>query len=397
MRLSNRFVVIFIITFSCIFAVRLQAQNFQFSGYAKYLFSRSSYPYISGALNDHLIHIRLNNHYYFNDNLNMALETRIRTYYGQSVERIPGFKELNKHHYPLGDLGWEFLSGKKLFGYAEIDRAYADYEGNNFEFTMGRQRVAWGTSLVWNVIDLFNPMSVLDFDYEERPGSDAIRLQYFTGPVSRLELVVAPHKRAENSTWAFMWASHFGEYDFYLLGGQKQQRRILGFAWSGYIKEAGFRGECKISDSPSKGAHVSSSPFTPQLTANRKANIQAVLSFDYAFPNTFYIHSEAYFNRDGITRNTGWYWNQTNRADMLSPARWSLFQEFAYDVHPLIRADVFALFNPTDRSVLFAPSLSWSVCTNLDLYTIAFLTDGTRFSEYRAYGKALFLRMKYSF
>jgi hypothetical protein len=380
-----------------VFPMTSTGQNFQFSGYAKYLFYRSEYPFITGKLNDHLVHIRLNSHYYFTDNLNAALETRIRTYYGQSVEKIPGFKSMTRHHYPLGDLGWEFLNNKKLFGYAEIDRAYVDYQGQNFDLTLGRQRIAWGTSLVWNVIDLFNPMSILDFDYEERPGSDAVRFQYFTGPLSRFELAIAPHKKGKTSTWALMWASHLGEYDLYFLGGQKQQRNIFGFAWAGYIKDAGFRGEFKLSDPPSKGLHLPAVTFLPQLGTNRHTNIQAVISFDYAFPNTFYIHSEAYYNRDGVTRNASLYWGQTERVDMLSPSRWSLFQEFAYDLHPLVRADIFALFNPTDRSMLIAPSLSWSVMTNLDLYAIAFITRGPLNSEYRTYGNATFLRLKYSF
>ena len=374
----------------------VNAQNLQFSGYAKYLLSRSEYPFISGALTDHLIHVRLNSRYYISDNWTAALETRIRTYYGQSVEKFPGFKSLTKHHYPLGDLGWEFLDKKEWFGYAEIDRAYLDYQSTNFEATLGRQRIAWGTSLVWNVIDLFNPMSILDFDYEERPGSDAVRLQYFTGPLSRIELAVAPHKQAKVSTWALLWATHAGEYDFYFLSGQKQLRRLAGFAFSGYIKGAGFRGELKVSDPPSKGAKPLQS-FPMRLTYNDRANVQAVLSLDYAFPNSFYIHSEAYYNRDGVTQGGALYWNEIGEADMLNPARWSLFQEFAYDINPLLRADVFALINPNEKSMLIAPSLNWSVVTNLDLYALAFLTTGKANTEYRTYGTAGFFRLKYSF
>ena len=36
-------------------------------------------------------------------------------------------------------------------------------------------------NLVWNPNDLFNAFSFVDFDYEERPGSDALRIQKYTG------------------------------------------------------------------------------------------------------------------------------------------------------------------------------------------------------------------------
>ncbi len=373
-------------------------QNLQYSGYAKYLFSVGKYPFLKQRLSDHLLHVRLNSRYYFSDRWNAALEARLRFYYGSSVEKIPNFKSEIKHHYSLRNLGLEFLSTANHLGYAEIDRAYLDYQGDFTEVTIGRQRIPWGTSLVWNVIDLFNPLSFLDFDYEEHPGADALRAQYFTGPVSHLEWVVAPHPRLNNSTWALMWATHKGEYDFYFLGGLKQRRRILGFAFSGYIGDAGLRGELKVSDAPQKGLRSWANVFAGPLNRQNKANIQAVLSFDYAFANSFYTHSEIYYNRDGLSDKTsGLYWNQIQRVDMLSPARWSLFQECAYDLSPLLRADVFLMLNPADHSLIWAPSLSWNALANLDIYLIGFLTHGDAFTTFGSMGKAGYLRFKYSF
>ncbi len=376
----------------------LQAFDYESTGYVKYLYSRTTYPFFMGTFNDQLLHARWNQHLYFGEQWTFALESRWRTYYGNSVQRIPDFKNQIVHHYPFFDLGWTLADESKWFSYLELDRVYLDYQGEKWECTLGRQRIAWGTSLVWNIIDLFNPLSILDFDYEEHPGSDAVRVQYFTGPVSHWEIAYAPAKTWKEQTAAVMWATHTGEYDWFFLLGIKRNRRLAGLAWSGYIKDAGFRGELKISDAPAKGLPTTHPlPFLSPLTANNRANIQAVLSFDYSFSNSLYLHSEARYNRDGVLKNAGFYQWQAADADMLSPARWTLFQEMAYNISPLLRADAFVLYNPNDYSYVIVPSLSWNMATNWDVYVIGFLNHGAQNTEFGAMGKAGFLRLKFSF
>jgi hypothetical protein len=82
---------------------------------------------------------------------------------------------------------------------------------------------------------------------------------------------------------------------------------------------------------------------------------------------------------------------------MLSPARWSIFQEIAYDIHPLARAVLFGIFNLDDRSSVIMPSITWSVITNLDLLVIGYYTFGDSLTEWGNWGNAVFGRVKYSF
>ena len=60
----------------------------------------------------------------------------------------------------------------------------------NFRQGSDRQRINWGQTLVWNPNDIFNAYSYFDFDYIERPGSDAIRLQYYPDYSSAIEMAV---------------------------------------------------------------------------------------------------------------------------------------------------------------------------------------------------------------
>ncbi|MCG8318265.1 MAG: hypothetical protein MI921_02070 [Cytophagales bacterium] len=49
---------------------------------------------------------------------------------------------------------------------------------------IGKHRINWGKSYVWNPNDVFNAYSFFDFDYEERRGTDALLIKYTTSPFS---------------------------------------------------------------------------------------------------------------------------------------------------------------------------------------------------------------------
>src|SRR5210317_1168395 len=76
-------------------------------------------------------------------------------------------------------------------GYAlttTIDRLWLQFTFGNLEIIAGRQRINWGQTLVWNPNDIFNSYSYFEVDYPERPGSDALRFQYYTGDASTIEV-----------------------------------------------------------------------------------------------------------------------------------------------------------------------------------------------------------------
>ena len=125
----------------------------------------------------------------------------------------------------------------------------------------GRQRVNWGVNLVWNPNDVFNTFSYFDFDYEERPGTDAVRVQYYTGVTSSAELVYKMGKKCQRNGFGRLVSFHHNwNYDFQFLGGWVGTDFVAGTGWSGDIRGAGFRGEItqfvpRKSRSGSKNSH----------------------------------------------------------------------------------------------------------------------------------------------
>jgi hypothetical protein len=388
MQLKFLFLVLFITSFSA----EAQLSPFDYNGYVKYLFSNSKYPNASERYSDHLIHARLNTRWYPSSSLTGALELRFRAYYGETVENTPNFLDMIKTKFDFADLGKAIWNEKSSVGYLEIDRLWFDWVKNDFEATIGRQRIAWGTSWVWNPIDIFNPLSILDFDYEERPAVDALRMQYYTGAVSKVEFTFVPAKNKKDIIAAGLVSVNKWNYDFNFIGGVKKERWLAGAGWVGDIEGAGFRGELLVS----KGKEVSL-PFSNNTFGTDDPIYSFVLSGDYTFPNSFYIHTEVLHNNIGVEDQTLLYQQQALDLGLLTAARWSLYQEFAYDITPLMRGTIFGLFNPDDKSFVIVPSVSYSVVTNLDLLLLGMFFDGNPITEFGDYGSTLFIRLKYSF
>ena len=377
-----------------------QLSSYGIDGYIKDMVSTTKIPFSSDRWYDNLIHARLNTHWYPSNDLTGEFDLRMRAYYGGTVENIPDFLDQIRSHHQFTQLDAVLWNEKKSVGYLEADRLYLTWYQGRFDMTVGRQRIAWGTSWVWNPTDLFNPLSPLNFDYEEGPGVDAVRAEYFYGPISKFEIAVRPGKTKKGWIGAGKWTTNFMNYDFNFLGGITDNRWVVGGSWSGSILNAGFRGEFTVKKKPELITEYKNIYFliggTP-LSSYGKAVFTGVLSGDYTFPNSFYIHTEVLYNSSGKIKDAGAYAFEASKLGMLSPSRWSIYQEFAYDVTPLIRADFFSLFNPNDKSYVLLPSLSYSVVTNVDLFVIGLFFHGKPLTEFGDYGTSIYLRIKWSF
>ncbi len=366
-------------------------QSFEAGGYLKYLISRSNIP-LYGNLTDQLLHGRLNTKWYATDVLTLDCEIRARGYEGGTVENTPNFIEAIRNDHEFAHLDATLWNSKTSAGYAEIDRLWADWNQGKWQVTLGRQRVAMGTCLVWNPTDLFNPLSILDFDYEEKPAFDGGRVQYYLGPLSKVEVDIKPGKTSSTATTAVAFTTNAWAYDFHFLVAQRSGLGVIGGSWAGDIAGGGFRGEVLVSQKPQEIF-----PGIYDLSQSKGAMVSAVLSGDYTFANSLYFHIESLYNSIGVAERAALFEQQSRLLGLLSPSRWSLFGEISYDITPLIRGSVFALQNPLDNSRVLVPSVTWSVVTNLDLTVIALLFHGDALTEFGGYGESGYLRLKFSF
>ncbi|MCH7774002.1 MAG: hypothetical protein IH784_06295 [Bacteroidetes bacterium] len=391
--------VFILLLFIPLIKIEAQLSSFDYNGYAKYLFSSTRFPDTEKRYSDHLLHARLNTRWYPTEALTAALELRFRAFYGETIENTPNYIEFIKTPRDWVRLDVVLWDENKSIGYLEVDRLWFNWIKDDFEMTIGRQRIAWGTAWVWNPTDLFNPLNVLDFDYEELPAVDAVRVQYYTGAVTKVEAGYKPAKEKKNTILAGLWSINSFNYDFNIIGGMRDERWVFGGSWVGDIYSAGFRGEITVSEEPN-------SMFTnslyedlgeESLSSFDKPLVAIALSADYTFPNTFYIHTEMLYNNNGKTENTFLFFEEALSIGMLSPARWSVYQEFSYDITPLLRGSLFGIFNPDDGSYVIVPSVTYSIVTNLDLLLIAQVFEGDPLTEFGEFGSSFYFRLKFSY
>lgn len=272
-----------------------------------------------------------------------------------------------------------------------LDRAWLALERGPAQLTVGRQRIAWGTALVWNPIDRLNPSSPLDFDDVEKPGTDAARAVCYLGPTSKVDVAAVPARRADDATaLAEVVVNHAG-FDWVLMGGRQGAWTLAGGAWAGSIGGGGFRGEW-LAAAPREGLRL------PGADAPERANVVATLDGDYTFHSSLSLHGAALYNARGAGGDAGGARLAAAWArGWLSPARWSLYGAAGRDLGPLVHADLAAIANPGDRSWYAGPTVTWSALADLDVAVSGLLFGGRPGTEFGDDGRLLLARAQWSF
>jgi hypothetical protein len=369
-------------------------KNWELDGYVKnlqtLLFFNDAYPdlqsfkLVDTFLQDNLIHNRLNFKWYPNDHFTFYAEARNRIFYGDLVKASPDYgQQIDDVNNDYFDLSAVLLDQNGWVVHTMLDRLYLEYMAGNWEVRLGRQRVNWGISTVWNPNDIFNAFSFTDFDYEERPGSDALRVRYYTGFASSLEIVATAFDHWNEAKIAGLWRFNKWQYDFQLLGGYTEGYLTLGGGWAGNLKNAGFKGEFN---------------YFKGLQDGRGNAFAATLGFDYSFSNSIYLNLGVLYNDQGSKdAPIGGLFSFELSARNLYPYRWAIFTQLSKPITPLLNAGVAIIYSPVPVHPLFLnPSLTYSIKENWDLDLVGQLVFNQD-EKYTSPIQAAFLRMKFSF
>lgn len=355
----------------------------KFSGYVKDLVTVSIPVWEDDWYFDNLIHNRLNVKWFVSKTITFSIEARNRIYLGNSVQFNPTFKEQVTQSLETWQLDWVVGENNSYFFYSNIDRANFLWRKNRFSATIGKQRINWGKSYVWNPNDVFNAYSFFDFDYEERRGTDAIALKYVTTPSASLEIASNISGSPDGTTMAIKYNFNTWEYDFQVFSGKYQTDYFVGLGWEGQIKSAGFKGEVSY--------------FEPYKNNGQDSKIMAGMSFDYTFPNTLAFQLEGIFNSNPDRDNAQNSLLEPVDARNLTFNQWSVFGSAAYDITPLIIFTVTGIYYIDDESYFINPSLTFSLNKNTEFLISSQIFDGTTSSIFGSLGNYVFTRLKWSF
>lgn len=357
------------------------------SGYVKYMQQASFVKRIDAMQTGNLIHNRLHLLYKPNKSIQLRADIRNRIFYGELIRETPGYANVLDNPNDFLNITKIWYDQNGLILHTVIDRAYINYSTHAWDISIGRQRINWGINTVWTPNDIFNTYNFFDFDYEERPGSDGIRLQYAPNNLSAIELAYKAGSKKEEHIGALMYRFNQRNYDFQCFGGILNTDITAGFGWAGNIRNAGFKGETTL--------------LYPVMekTADTTASALTSISLDYVFSNGLYVNGAFLYNHSGsdqLNALTSFYTTRlTIRNLMPFKYSWSLMINKA--INPVWSVSEVLIYSTASNTLISVPSLTYSIADNWELFLTGQLFFATSNSKFGSVGNSIFARLKMAF
>jgi hypothetical protein len=364
--------------------------NFHFNGYLKdwqsFSIDHVSDPTKNTYTNLNVLHNRLNLRLTFYEKFTARLELRNRLFAGDAVKQNRYFKETLDADNGFVDMSFNLASSDYYVLNINFDRASLQYSAKKTDVTVGRQRINWGVTNFWNPDDIFNTYNFLDFDYEERPGSDAIRIQQSFNEKGNAD-VAAAIDSGKKVTAAALYKFSKHKYDLQLAAGiYKNDFAVTTIGWAGNLKDAGFKGEANYFDAI-------------KTDTTNYYNITAMI--DYSFKNGYYINATYLYCSSGATQPmaAGNLVFIKTDAQQLMPYRHSILLQSMKQFNPILSTNISVIFSPGTQTLIIYPALIISVVNNFDvqLFTQSYYGKLPPSENFKALNNNFYLLAKWSF
>ena len=395
---SSFFVLLWILASPAV--AQEESEKWDISGYLKFLgsvnhsnksfFPASQRDVIPSTTEDAWLHNRFDLRYYPAENWTLGLGMRNRLFVGDRLNNGMGFSTNLEQDRGLVDISFNYWESEDVLLHTIFDRAWAQWESEKWIVRAGRQRINWGVNTVWNPNDIFNQYNYFDFDYEERPGADALRIQYFPDFKNTVELGFAPGRKLKNTRAAVLYKTNIWQYDWQLLAGYYRQDAVLGLGWAGSIAGAGFKGELS---------------FYEPLTASTERALTSSLTVDYMLKGGTYVMLSYLYNSSADGSVGFQDFNQLSPNQVQTPKNIFTFEHTAlasvdFTITPLFSASMAGMLSLDGKNIIAYPSLTYSLDQNLDLLLTSqlFLTENPLENQKLDWlANAAFMRLKWSF
>ncbi len=371
-----------------------QTDNLRISGYVQgmpvWISADLPEPFDTDSFWEYRLQNRLNLRYDIHSSLTFNWQMRTRFFAGDLVNElndIPGMRyaDLIDRDDGIVNLSWVIADRDKWLLHYIPDRLNLDWHDDDWRVTLGRQRINWGINMVTNPNDLFNIYSFYEFDYPERPGTDAIRVQHFIDWASRIEVAFSPARDMRNSVAAAMYAFNTRGYDIQLISGYYRNRLGIGGGWAGNIRQSGFKGEVMLF-----------TDLEENPAGNRETNVVIALSGDHMFDNSLFLVVEGLYNKDG-GRDQFLLLGEPLSADNPSFSRFQFTGSGNYPFSPVWNGSLAAIWYPDEQAVFISPSISQSLAQYIVFILLTQIFIGSDDSVFANAGSVIAGSVKWNF
>ena len=241
---------------------------------------------------------------------------------------------------------------------------------------------------VYTPNDVFNAFNYFDFDYEERPGVDAVRFEYFTSSLSSFDVAIARGKDENSWVGAAKYGFNKNNYDYQVIAAWYKTDLMAGLGWAGNIGNAGFKGEASYFYSMDTA--LSSSVFTGTFTV------------DYTFKGGWYGSAALLYVSDGATEPL----TSSNPTNLISgdisvkrlmPTRYTTMIMASKSLSPASSLSLLTMYSPGTNMFILFPTLTYSIKENWDVDLVAQSVVNEMNGKMQHGGSGVFARIKWSF
>ncbi|MFA6439713.1 MAG: hypothetical protein WCX28_10435 [Bacteriovoracaceae bacterium] len=271
---------------------------------------------------------------------------------------------------------WNPVNGQRWSVFHSIDRLFFRTMTGDIEWTLGRQRIAWGSGRVWNPTDLFNPLNPVNIVKIEKDGVDAITAKTILGNFTDVTCVWNPQNN-RTSNYGIRLRTNISGFDFAAITGRFGQRWNIGGDMTGSLFNAGIRCECIFS-----GIDLSGS--------NRI--VSTTIGIDNQFTDRLYGLIEYHFNGRGATNKLRYDLIALAKGELQNVGQDFITVQTAYLLHPLVTCSGMTMHSLTDQSGYVGSNISYSAS---DESAIAFGGQyfyGDPLTEFKYYPQTIYIR-----
>ncbi len=259
-------------------------------------------------------------------------------------------------------------------------RAYLKYFSHTFQAVLGKQAIDWSRMRFYHPMDLFNPISPLDIEKDEKTGVDAVNFEFYPETITSINYIYAPHETLDRSSSGLRLVRKIQDYDVSLILAKIKKDGVLGVGFDGNLYKAGFRGE-----------------LTYTKKDNKREFTRMALGLDYNITPKFYALTE-YFYNGGADQNTAQFLSsyESSRQSM-SIRKHLLGTGLEYELSGVTKLAGYIFYDVKGKSVFFNPELRYNIKTNLDSTLGVQSFWGNESSEFGNYEHIYYLQIKYYF
>lgn len=290
-------------------------------------------------------------------------------------------REKDQRRLALWDLDEVFFDEKHFYWKHAVYRAYLKYYTPKYQVIVGKQGIDWSRMRFYQPFDLFNPISPLDIEADEKVGVDAINLELYPQDFIMINLIYAPYRNREKQGLGFRFSTKIRDYDLFVIASEIKKDQTLGFGFDGYIKEAGFRGEC-----------------TYTFQDDEDEFFRSCVGLDYSFNRRLYGIVEYFYNGGASLMDIPSFLGSYEFGRKAkSVTKHLLGGGLEYEVNGVAKIKGYAFYDFEGESMYINPLFEWNIKPNFDLTFGAQIFEGDDSSEYGSYYNLYYVECKYFF